>query len=129
MKGICIQEDITSYHWVENNIKYVKDVFLACKIFSPCLVCKQREVKPIVPLMADLWTEILSIKQQFTYTGVDYFCLIYVKFLTKTSSNQAIAKTLGVIFVCLTVQAIYIELASDWATDIFLLTLRRFIKR
>ena len=80
--------------------------------------------------MADLPTERLSIKQQpFTNTGVDYFGPTYVKFLRKTRSNQAIAKRYGVIFTCLTVRAVHIELAADLTTDVFLLTLRRFIAR
>ena len=35
----------------------------------------------------------------------------------------------GVIFTCLTVQAVHIELDPDLTTDAFLLTLRRFIAR
>ena len=35
----------------------------------------------------------------------------------------------GVIFTCLTVQAVHIELHPDLTTDAFLLTLRRFIAR
>ena len=78
--------------------------------------------------MADLPTERLSIKQQpFIYTSVNYFGMTYVKFSRKARSNQAIAKRYGVIFTCLTVQAVHIELASDLTTDAVLLTLRRFI--
>ena len=70
--------------------------------------------------MAHLPTERVSIKQQqFIYTGVDYFGLIFV--------NQAIAKRYGIIFTCLTVQAVHIDLASDLTTDVVLLTLRRSI--
>ena len=78
--------------------------------------------------MADLPAERLWIKQQpFTYTDVDYFGPICVKFSRKTRSNQAVAKRYGVIFRCLTVPAVHIELASDLTTDVFLLTLRRFV--
>ena len=70
--------------------------------------------------MAHLPTERVSIKQQqFIYTGVDYFGLIFV--------NQVIAKRYGIIFTCLTVQAVHIDLASDLTTDVVLLTLRRSI--
>ena len=107
-----------------------KGCSLARKIVSSCFTCKRRVAKPVAPLMADLPTERLSIKQQtFTYTGVDYFGPIYVKFSKKTRSNQAIAKRYGVIFTCLTVRAVHIALASDLTTDVFLLTLRRFIAR
>ena len=110
--------------WISNGCS------VARKIVSSCFTCKRRVVKPVVPLMAGLLPERLSIKQQpFTYTGVDYFGQIYVKFSRKTRRNQAIAKRYGVIFTCLTVRAVHIELASDLTTDIFLLTLRRFIAR
>ena len=80
--------------------------------------------------MADLPRERLSIKQQpFTYTRVDYFGPIYVRFLRRTRGNQAVAKRHGVFFTYLTVRAVHIELASYLTTDVFLLTLRRFIAR
>ena len=112
------------HYWIS------KGCSLARKIVSSCFTCKQRIVKPVAPLMADLPTERLSIKQQpFTYTDVDYFGPIYVKFSRKTRRNQAIAKRYEVIFTCLTVRVVHIELASDLTTDVFLLTLRRFIAR
>ena len=81
--------------------------------------------------MADLPPERLLMKQQpFTYTDVDcLFGPIYTKFSRRTRSNQAIAKTYEVIFTCLTVLPVHIELAPDLTTDVFLLTLRRFISR
>ena len=107
-----------------------KGCSLARKIVSSCFTFNRRVVKPVAPLMANLSTERLSIKQQsFTYTGVDYSGPIYVKFSRKTRSNQAIAKSHGVIFTCLTVQAVHIELALCLTTEVFLLTLRCFIAR
>ena len=112
------------HYWI------TKGCSLARKIVSSCFTCKRRVVKPVAPLMADLTTERLSIRQQpFTYTRVDYSGPIYVKLSRKTRSNQAIAKRYGVIFTCLTVRAVHIELAADLTTDVFLLTLRRFIAR
>ena len=62
-----------------------KGCSVASKIVSSCFTCKWRVVKPLAPLMADLPTERLSIKQQpFSYTGFDYFGLIYIKCLKKT---------------------------------------------
>ena len=102
------------HYWIS------KGCYLACKMVSSCFTGKRRVVKPVAPLMADLTTERPSIKQQpFTYTGVDYFGPIYVKFLRKTSRNQAITKRYGAIFICLTVRAVHIELVSDLTTDAF----------
>ena len=107
-----------------------KGCSLARKIVSSCFTFNRRVVKPVAPLMANLSTERLSIKQQsFTYTGVDYSGPIYVKFSRKTRSNQAIAKRYGVILICLTIRAVHIELALNLTADVFLLTLRRFIAR
>ena len=81
-----------------------KGCSLARKIVSSCFTCKQRVVKPVAPLMADLTTERLLIRQQpFTYTSVDYFGPIYIKLSRKTRSNQATAKRYGEIFTGLTV--------------------------
>ena len=110
------------HHWI------CKGSFIARKIVSSCFTCKRGVVKPVVPLMTDLPTEKLSIKQQpFAYTGVDYTDPIYVKFSRKTRRNQAIAKRYEVIFTCLTVRTVHIELASNLTTDAFVLTLRCFI--
>ena len=70
------------HYWIS------KRCSLACKIVSSCFTCKQRAVKPAAPLMADLLTERLSIKQPFTYTSVDYSGLIYIKFFRKTRIKQ-----------------------------------------
>ena len=81
-----------------------------------------------MPSTADLTTQRLSIKQQpFTYTGVDYFGPIYIKFSRKLEVIMQLHY--GVIFTCLTVWAVHIELDPDLTTDAFLLTLRRFIAR
>ena len=112
------------HYWIS------KGCSLARKIASSCFTFNRRVVKPVAPLMADLSTERLSIKQQsFTYTGVNYSGPIYVKLSRKTRSNQAIAKRYGVIFTCLTVRAVHIELALNLTANVFLLTLRRFIER
>ena len=63
-------------------------MFSSIEIVSSCFTCKQGVAKTVVPLMAALPTKRLSIKQQpFTYTGVDYFGPIYVKFSRKTTRN------------------------------------------
>ena len=112
------------HYWIS------KGCSVARKIVSSCFSRKRVVVKPVATLMADLPTERLLIKQQpLEYFGVGYFGPIYVKFLRKTRSNQAIEKSHGVIFTCLTVRAVHIELTSDLTRDVFHLTLRRFIAR
>ena len=52
-----------------------------------------------------------------------------MKLPKRTQSNQATAKRYGVLFTCLTIQALHLEIASDMSTDSFILALRRFIFR
>ena len=61
--------------------------------------------------------------------GVDYFGPLVVKLPKRTQSNQATAKRYGVLFTCLTIQALHLEIASDMSADSFILALRRFIFR
>ena len=114
----CREAQLESYPEEHNQLKSIK------------LIPQNSPFLPFKPFMHESLINRLSIKQQpFTYTGVDYFGPIYVKFSRKTRSNQAIAKSHGVIFTCLTVQAVHIELASCLTTEVFLLTLRCFIAR
>ena len=54
------------HYWIS------EECSLAREIVSSCFTCKRRVLKPVAPLMGDLPTERLSIKQQpFTYSGVD----------------------------------------------------------
>ena len=64
-------------------------------------------------------------KPPFTYTGVDCFGLFEVR----RGRGRAKAKRYGVIFTCLTVRAIHIEVASSLDTASFANALRRFIAR
>ena len=89
------------HYWVS------KACSLARKIVSWCFTYKWRVVKPVVPLMAGLPPERLSVKQQpFTYTDVKCFGPIYFKFSRRTRSNQSIAKRYGVIMLKLYNQSI-----------------------
>ena len=65
----------------------------------------------------------------FSNTGVDYLAPIQAKTSRKTRRNQGKLKTYGVIFTCLNIRAILIELSGDLSTDFFILSLRRFLAR
>ena len=74
--------------------------------------------------MADLPTErVTPNKPPFTFVGVDYFG----PFLVKRGRKEE--KRYGVVFTCLAVRAIHIEVASSLDTDAFINALRRFIAR
>jgi hypothetical protein len=62
-------------------------------------------------------------KPPFTFTGVDCFGPFEVR------RGRARAKRYGVIFTCLTLRAIHIEVANSLDTESFINALRRFIAR
>lgn len=59
----------------------------------------------------------------FSYCGVDYFDPLYVKVGRKTE------KRYGVLFTCLTIRAIHIEIANSLSTNSAILAILRFSSR
>ena len=92
------------------------------KVLGHCTVCR-RHRNPESQKMADLPAERVAIEPAFTHTGMDYFGPFYVK------QNRSQVKRYGVIFTCLSVRAVHIEVAEDLSADSFLCALRRFKAR
>ena len=94
------------------------------KIISKCVVCRRMNTTPAQQLMADLPVDRVSPDQPpFTYVGVNYFGPFGVK------RGRSVVKRYGVIFTCLTLRAIHLEVASSLDTDSFINALRRFTAR
>ncbi len=92
------------------------------QIISHCFRCKKYLQQPMHQKMADLpRRRITPGKPPFTYVGVDYFGLFYVK------RARSMVKRYGVIFTCLVVCAIHVEVANSLDTDFFINPLRRFM--
>lgn len=74
--------------------------------------------------MADLPQErLLPDKPPFTNVGVDYFGPVEIK------RGRSIVKRYGVLFTCLTIRAVHIEVAHSLDTDSCINALRCFVAR
>ena len=62
-------------------------------------------------------------------TCIDYFGPIKVKTTKYTRKNPALSKQSGVIFVCLTVRVLHLEVADNLRRESFILTFSRFVAR
>lgn len=94
------------------------------KIVSRCVTCRRINAPPGQQQMADLPLDRVSPDEPpFTYVGVDYFGPFGVK------RGRSVVKRYGVIFTCLAIRAIHIEMASSLDTDSFISALRRFAAR
>ena len=60
---------------------------------------------------------------KFFSNGIDLFGLF------RTRSNTALVKRYGIIFRCMTVRAVHLELTNDLSTDLFIMALCRFKSR
>ena len=69
---------------------------------------------------------MLAGQKPFTSTGTDLFGPVLVKRAKGTRSNAALVKRYGIIFTCMTVRAVHLELTSNLPTDSFIMALRRF---
>lgn len=94
------------------------------RVLSKCVECRRRQGPVCGQKMADLPVDRLTPDQPpFTAVGVDYFGPFQVR------RGRTYAKRYGVIFTCLAIRAVHIEVAFSLDTDSFLLALRRFISR
>lgn len=88
---------------------------------NECSKCKLLLVQPSKIIMGQLPSaRVTGGNSAFTFCGVDYFGPILVK------QNRSTVKRYGVLFTCLTVRAVHIEIAHSLTTDSCIMALRRF---
>ena len=93
-------------------------------IIRKCTTCQRFNARPKTPRMADLPPERLAAyTPPFSYVGIDCFGPFIVK------RGRARVKRYGLIFTCLTIRAVHLEILPDLTTDAFIDALRRFIAR
>lgn len=104
--------------WITQGSSTVKSVL------AECVSCRRRQAPFCQQKMADLpESRVLPDKPPFASVGVDYFGPCQVR------RGRCLVKRYGVIFTCLAIRAVHIEIAHSLDTDSFLLALRRFIAR
>ena len=102
----------------------IKARFSVHRLVRNCFDCKRLCEVPCQHKMADLPGDgITAEKPPFTFVGVDCFGPFLVK------RGRSLVERYGVIFTCLTIRAIHIEIIHSMDTDSSINALRRFIAR
>ena len=94
-------------------------------IIEKCTLCKLKLQKMQEQQMAPLPPERLLLKPSpgFTFVMTDYFGPFEV---SGEVQKRIRSKCYGIIFTCLGTRAVHVDIASDYSTPGFLMTLRRF---
>lgn len=93
-------------------------------VLNKCVDCRKRQAPTGEQKMADLPEHrVTPDRPPFSFVGVDSFGPFMIK------RARSLVKRYGVLFTCMTVRAIHLEVAHSLDVDSFLHALRRFIAR
>lgn len=93
-------------------------------VMKNCQWCKVRKAQPLTPRMAPLPLERLTpFAKPFSYVGIDYFGPIDV------SVGRRMEKRWIVLFTCLNMRAIHLEVAYRLNAESCIMAIRRFVVR
>jgi len=113
-----VMADVSKSYWILGANSAVR------RVLSRCVSCRRRQRPPEAQKMADLPEDrVQDGEKPFTKTGVDFFGPFHAK------RGRSHVKKYGVIFTCLVVRAVHIEVADSLSTDSFVCALRRFVAR
>ena len=105
-------------YWITHGNSAVRTVL------TRCVECKKIQGRVGTQKMADLPADRLTPdKPVFTYVGIDFFGPYMVK------RGRAQVKRYALIFTCLAIRAVHIEITHSLDTDSFLQAISRFIAR
>ena len=94
------------------------------RVVIDCFDCKRRQAPLGKQKMADLPTDrVTPVKAPFTFVGIDCFGPFLVR------RGRSLVKRYGVLFTCLSIRAIHLEVSQSLDTDSFINAMRRFIAR
>ena len=114
-RGMTTNEARARGYWVVGLGGLVKS------IIRNCVTCRALRGSTTIQMMSDLPPERAECLPPFTFCGMDVFGPFIVK------ERRSELKRYGVIFTCLTTQAVHLEMAYSLSTDSFIQTLRKFI--
>ena len=94
------------------------------RLLSSCFDCRRRQAPLGQQKMASLPPDRVNPSEPpFSYVGVDCFGPL------KVHRGRSLVKRYGVLFTCMSIRAIHIEVVHSLDTDSFINALRRFIAR
>ena len=101
---------------------------LISSVIQRCVQCRRLRGKHSQQLMSDLPKDRLEPAPPFTFVGVDAFGPWNVV-TRKTRGGQACSKRWAILFTCLTIRAIDIEVVEEMFSSAFINALRRSIAK
>lgn len=114
--------NILSYkYWIIGAKNLVK------KVIRKCLTCYKHSCSPLPQLMGQLPSARVRPGKPFRCSGVDYAGPVILKLYP--GRCQRTSKAYICLFVCTATKAIHLELVSDYSTNAFLASFRRFTSR
>ncbi|CAG9813428.1 unnamed protein product [Phaedon cochleariae] len=113
-----ILNNIRQKYWIIKGRGAVKNTF------KNCYYCRRRKATPDYPKMGEIPSMRLTPEvKPFTHTGIDYFGPMFV------TVGRHREKRWGVLFTCLTMRAIHLEIAHTLTANSTIMALRRMISR
>ena len=98
--------------WITQGSSAVKSVL------AKCVICRRLQASLCQQKMADLPEDrVQPDRPPFTSVGLDFFGPFQVR------CGRSLVKRYGIIFICLAIHAVHIEVAFSLDTDSFLLAL------
>ena len=92
-------------------------------LIDKCVLCKAKLQKLLQQVMAPLPIERLKPCPPFTNVMIDYFGPYIIRGEVQKRTR---GKCFGVLFTCMNMRAVYVDIANDYSTLGFLMVLRRF---
>ena len=113
-----IQAEARQRFWI------IRASYIIKKLLAKCVICRRYRAKCLGQKMADLPVDrTIAGEPPFTRVGMDFFGPIEVK------RGCSTVKRYGVVFTCLSIRAIHLELACSLDTDSCINAIRRFVAR